>query len=179
VTRAKRTRRALATTAIATLLALALLMLLPTLLGYQRYVIIGGSMGASLPRGSIAYEEVVPTSRIHPGDVITYRPPGSDRLVTHRVSRIWRDRSGRRVFRTRGDANTAPDRPFLLPRKSQARVVFHVPLAGYAIGALSIRAVRMVVIGGPALAIAFVTFAGLRKSRDRRRGQPEPSPSYG
>src|SRR3954447_24648098 len=41
------------------LLALGTLMLLPPLAGYERYVIDGGSMGDTLPRGSIAYEEVV------------------------------------------------------------------------------------------------------------------------
>ncbi len=38
------------------------MMLVPPLLGYQRYVIEGGSMGGALPRGSIAYEEVVPAT---------------------------------------------------------------------------------------------------------------------
>ena len=170
-------KRLLATTALASLLALGLLMLAPALLGYQRYVITGGSMGESLPRGSIAYEEVVPTSRIKQGDVITYHPPGSDRLLTHRVNWIWRDRSGRRLYRTRGDANPAPDRwTFLLPDEKQARVVFHVPLAGYALAALSIRGVRMAVIGGPALAIAAFAFAGLRRGRTSRQ---EHLPSYG
>jgi signal peptidase len=174
-------RRLLATTALASLLALGLLMLVPPLLGYQRYVITGGSMGGSLPRGSIAYEEVVPTSRIAKDDVITYRPPGADRLLTHRVNWIWRDRSGRRVYRTRGDANPAPDRwTFLLPHKTQARLAFHVPLAGYSLTALSIREVRMAVIGGPALAIAFFAFASLRRDRRGRRGRRrEHQPSYG
>jgi signal peptidase len=178
VTRAK---RLLATTALASLIALGLLMLVPPLLGYQRYVITGGSMGGSLPRGSIAYEEVVPTGRIRTGDVITYRPPGATRLLTHRVDRIWRDRSGRRLYRTRGDANPAPDRwKFLLPDEKQARLAFYVPLAGYGLAALSIREVRMAVIGGPALAIAFLAFASLRRDRRDDRGRrQEHQPSYG
>jgi signal peptidase len=163
-----------ATAALLGLLAIAALMLLPPLLGYQRYVITGGSMAGSVPRGSIAYAEVVPTARIGVGDVITYRPPRGGQLLTHRVVWIGHDRSGARLYRTRGDANPAPDRwTFLLPEPMQARVVFHVPLAGYALAALSVRAVRMGAIGGPALAIAFAAFARLR--RERR----EQAPSFG
>ena len=159
------------------LLGLGLIVVIPALLGYQRYVITGGSMGESLPRGSVAYEEVVPTGRIQIGDVITYRPPNGERLLTHRVQWIWRDRAGRRLYRTRGDANAAPDRwTFLLPHHKQARVVFHVPLVGYALAALSIRGVRMAVIGGPALAIALFAFASLRRDRRERR---EPAPNFG
>jgi signal peptidase I len=169
----------LTTLGLTALAALGLLMLVPALLGYQRYVIEGGSMGGGLPRGSIAYEEVVPTRQIRVGDVITYRPPGAASLRTHRVVWVGRAVAGtgagtgtgprERVYRTRGDANQASDRPtFTLPHPTQARVVMHVPLAGYAVAALSIRAVRMAVIGGPALAIAVVAFASIWRERPRR-----------
>lgn len=150
--------------------ALGTLMLVPTLLGYQRYVIEGGSMGDALPRGSIAYAETAATDDIRVGDVITYRPPGATRLRTHRVTWIGRSASGQRVFRTKGDANRVADRPaFSLPHDRQARVVMHVPLAGYGAAALSIRAVRMTLIGVPALAIALLAFrSGWREWRQQR-----------
>jgi signal peptidase len=156
------------------MLGLGALMLAPALLGYQRYVITGGSMGGALPRGSIAYEEVVAATRVRLGDVITYRSPGAHRLVTHRVAWIGHDRRGQRIYRTRGDANPAADPwTFRLGAAKQARLAFHVPLAGYALGALSVRWVRMAVIGGPALAIAVAAFAGAwprpRHGRQRRR----------
>jgi signal peptidase len=162
-------RRLLATAALLALLGLGVLMLAPALLGYQRYVITGGSMGGAVPRGSIAYEEVVPAKSIRVGDVITYRPPGAERLVTHRVAWIGHDRRGARLYRTRGDENPAADPwTFRLAAPKQARLAFHVPLAGYALGALSVRAVRMAVIGGPALAIAVVAFASVWPNRRRR-----------
>jgi signal peptidase len=162
-------RRVLATAALLVLLGLGVLMLAPALLGYQRYVVTGGSMGGAVPRGSIAYEEVVPTARIRVGDVITYRPPGAERLVTHRVAWIGHDRRGTRLYRTRGDENPAADPwTFRLAAQRQARLAFQVPLAGYALGALSVRVVRVAVIGGPALAIALVAFAGARPNRRRR-----------
>lgn len=167
-------RRILTAAALTALAALGLLMLVPTLLGYQRYVIEGGSMGGALPRGSVAYAEVVPTTQLQVGDVIAYRPPGATTLRTHRV--VWVGRSeatDERLYRTKGDANDAPDRPtFTLPHRTQARVVMHVPLVGYAVAALAIRAVRMAVIGGPALAIALIAFASVWRERRQTRSTP-------
>jgi signal peptidase len=164
--------RAAAAIGLVALAAVGLLMLVPTLLGYQRYVIEGGSMGHALPKGSIAYEETIPTTHIEPGDVITYRPPGATTLRTHRV--VWVGTSsttGQRIYRTKGDANPTEDRPtFTLPHRTQARVKLHVPLAGYAVEALAIKPIRMAVIGAPALAIALITLTGLW--RDRRRTTP-------
>ena len=93
------------------------------------------------------------------GDVITYTHAGA--RITHRIAWTGRDPSGRRLFRTRGDANGAPDPwRFTLPRRTQPVVRFHVPLAGYLVAALSVRAVRMVAIGLPALAVAILVLAG-------------------
>src|SRR2546423_12082073 len=119
-------------------------------------------MGGALPRGSIAYDEVVPTEHIRVGDVITYRPPNSDRQLTHRVVWIGKGRHGVRTYRTRGDASPAPDRrAFLLPNDGQARVAFHVPLAGYVLAALSVREERMAGIGGAGLAGSLAAVAGI------------------
>jgi signal peptidase I len=156
-------RRLLPTAALVGLLLLAALMLVPPLLGYERYVIEGGSMGGAVPRGSIAYEEVVPTEQLRAGDVITYRPPHGTALVTHRIVSISDG-----AFRTKGDENAAPDPwTFTLPSETQARLAFHLPLAGYVIEALGMRPVRMAVLGGPALAIALTALAGAF----RKRGQ--------
>jgi signal peptidase len=159
-------RRALATAALVALTALAATMLVPPILGYERYVVEGGSMGGALPRGSIAFEEVVPTSDLRAGDVITYRPPGANRPITHRIASI----TAKSVFRTKGDANaTADPWTFTLPHEHQARLAFHLPLAGYAIEALELKPLRMALIGGPALAIAVASFAAAARPRRRPR----------
>ena len=148
--------------AIGAALALGLCVLVPALLGFQRYVITSGSMTGTYDRGSLVFDRVVATSTLKAGDVITFRPPGQTGLVTHRI--LWvRGVRGQRVLRTKGDANRQPDLwgPFALHGSRQARVAFHIPYVGYALGALSERKVRMVVIGLPALLIALVTLAGL------------------
>jgi len=146
--RFRRTARAVGAAGLLGLVALAALMLVPPLAGYERYVITGGSMGDALPRGSIAYERRVPVERLRVGDVITYVHRGA--RVTHRIASV----DPGPVFRTKGDANPAADPwRFTLPADEQAVVRFHVPLAGYAIAALSVRWLRMLLIGLPALAI--------------------------
>lgn len=164
-TGAARLRRASATLALVGLLALGAAMFVPPLFGFERYVIVGSSMTGTIDRGSIVYDRIVPTASLRRGDIITYTPPpGADvhGLVTHRVVWIGRDRRDLYAFRTKGDANQSADPwRFTLRRKTQARVAFAIPYVGYALAALSIRGVRMLVIGAPALLVAFASLAGL------------------
>ena len=142
--------------------ALGALVLVPALLGFQRYVILTGSMTGTYDRGSIVFDRVVPTSSLRTGDVITFRPPGQSGLVTHRIHGLKIIR-GKRVFSTKGDFNTIPDvwNPFTLTEPKQAKVAFSVPYAGFALSALSDRRNRMLVIGIPAAFIALVTLIAL------------------
>lgn len=161
--------------ALLAVLAAAAFVLLPPLFGLQRYVVAGSSMSGTIPKGSVVFEREVPVARLRAGDVITYRPPAhrsSDAYVTHRIVRISRNPRGERVFRTRGDANVAADPwRFTLPDATQQVVAFHVPLAGYALAALSLRPVRMLLIGLPALLVAFAVLAALWR-------EPEPAPAF-
>ena len=155
-------RRVLGILLGAAALILAFAVLVPALLGYQRYVITSGSMTGTYDRGSLVFDRVVPTASLRAGDVITFRPPGQAGLVTHRIVAV-RVARGQRVFTTKGDANRTADvwGPLTLHDTRQARVAFHAPYVGYGIAALSDRRVRMVVIGLPALLIAISTLAGL------------------
>ena len=49
----------------------------PGLLGYQRYVLVGGSMEPTIHRGSLVFDELVRVRELRAGDVITYTPPGA------------------------------------------------------------------------------------------------------
>jgi signal peptidase len=143
-------------------------MILPALLGYQRYVITSGSMTGTYDRGSVVFDDVVPISDLRVGDVITYTPPpgsGPSGLITHRIAWIGSDQFGRRLLRTKGDANAAPDPwTFTLDGPTQARVAFDVPYVGYVLSALSIRKARMIVIGLPALLVAAALLFGLGRN---------------
>ena len=154
-----------ATAICAVCLALAGLVLLPGLLGYERYVITSGSMSGTYDRGSLVLDEVVPVSELRVGDVITYRPPagsGPTGLVTHRIAEITTDEVGRRTFRTKGDANEAADPwTFQLRKGEQARVRLGIPYAGFAVAALGRRDLRILLVGVPAALIALMSIAGL------------------
>ncbi len=116
-------------------------------------------------RQPLLYAKEVPTRSLRVGDVITYSPPrrgGEGSLITHRIVSIRRDTSGVLVFRTKGDANRAADPwRFSLERPTQARAVFALPYAGYALAALGVREVRMLLIGLPALVVALTVLARL------------------
>lgn len=129
--------------------------LLPALFGLQRYVITGGSMTGTIPRGSVVYERLTPVGQLKVGDIMTFYPPGYKEPVTHRIIAITRGQDGKLVFQTKGDFNPAPD-PWKinLNEPRQARCVFHIPYVGYFLAVLAIRKVRMLLIGLPALFIA-------------------------
>ena len=149
----------------------------PSLLGYERYIITGGSMSGEFERGAAVFSRAVPAEDLRVGDVITYRPPpssGVHGLVTHRIVRIGTDDVGRQVLRTQGDANPDPDPwRFTLTDDEQAVVSFHVPYAGWALIALADRDTRMLLVGVPAGLVGLVSLGQLVGAlRSRPRSQP-------
>jgi signal peptidase len=127
-------------------------------LGFQRYVLTGGSMEPTLHRGSLVFDRVVPVEDLAVGDIITYTPPGLSAPLSHRIIKATRDDAGHRVFTTRGDANAVTDPSlFTLDAKAQARVAFSVPYAGYPLWVLGSRSSRLLLIGFPAGLIALMT----------------------
>ena len=169
---ARRAGRALFALLVAAGLLFSLVLIAPGLLGWERYVIVSGSMTGTYDRGSLVFDEVVSVKSLKVGDVITYRPPrgaGPTGLVTHRIAAIGRDPKTRApVFRTRGDANPVGDPwTFTLSRRDQARVVAGVPYMGFALAALARRDVRMGLVGVPAVLIALIVVAGLWRDLGR------------
>jgi len=169
--RGRRLRRLAIDVAGGLVLLLAALILVPAALGLERYAIAGGSMSGTYDVGSLVFEEVVPVEDLEVGDVITYVPPaesGIDNLVTHRIVEIKGS-----SFRTQGDANPDVDPwTFDLTSATQARVMWHLPLAGYPFLALQDRSMRMFLIGLPAGLIALLSLRelvrGLRPARSGR-----------
>ncbi|WP_370189960.1 signal peptidase I [Aeromicrobium sp.] len=189
----RRTARRAASWAVNALLVVATLAglayLAPSLLGYQRYVITGGSMTGTIDKGSIVFEKAVPVEDLAVGDVITYQPPadsGVPNLVTHRIIEIGTAEGGGRLLRTQGDANPQPDPwRFSLTAPTQPVVRHHVPHVGWVLVALADRDVRVLVLGVPAGLVALASAVELvralregRRGRDRRaQTQQVPTPT--
>lgn len=150
--------------AIAVVIAagVAALMLVPSLMGLDRYVITGASMSGTFERGSIVFEQRVAVDDLKVGDVITYLPPkgsGVNELVTHRILEITENPrvAGQRVLRTQGDANASADPwTFTLASSVQPKVVGWVPTLGWIFIALSMPGIRLLAIGLPASIIALL-----------------------
>lgn len=161
---------------VATLLGTAFLA--PGLMGYQRYVITGGSMSGTFEKGSVAFEKAVPVSDLRVGDVVTYQPPansGVTTLVTHRIVKVGTGRDGVPAFRTKGDANPDPDPwTFSLTATSQPVVRFTVPSLGWVVIALADRETRMVLVGLPAGLVAAASLAELLRALRRPSAEAEP-----
>lgn len=176
---ARRAARWVGAAATVLCLLLAATLLIPAALGFQRYVIVSGSMTGTYDRGSIVFDEEVPVSDLKVGDTITYAPPpgaSPEKLVTHRIVSIGRNGRGEETFRTKGDANEVADPwTFTLDEPEQARVAFSVPYVGYPLAALSIPIVRMLAIGIPAIAVAILILAGIWRDagEEARRRQAE------
>ncbi len=141
------------------------IMMVPSALGFHRYVIMTGSMTGTYNRGSIVFDRPTPTSGLRVGDPITYSPPPgftSQGRVTHRIWSIHEGANGLRVFRTKGDANAHPDVwKFTLNQPMQDKVAFHIPEVGYLFLMLSIRDFRLVLVGIPTLIIALIMLRGV------------------
>lgn len=161
--------RALSTIALICVLIIAALMLVPTVLGYQRYVLVSGSMTPAIPTGSVVYDRAVPVEELEVGDVITFVPPPQFEIktpVTHRIVDISSAEPGHpvgeRVYRTKGDANASPDPwQMTLDRPTQARVEHHIEKLGYVYLALSNRWVQLFALALPALVIMVVVLVAL------------------
>ena len=160
--------------------------LVPSLMGYQRYIITGGSMTGTYDRGSIVFEKLKPSSQLQVGDVITYLPPpssGNPDLVTHRIvmKKPAADGAGY-VFRTKGDFNGYKDPwKFSLDESSQPVVQFSVPYVGWIFLFLSDPRHRMWAIGGPAAAVALLSLLQAARNagdaRAARKGSRTPTPT--
>ena len=115
--------------------------------GYRPVAVYSGSMVPTIGVGSLAVERPVPASSVRVGDVITFTDPYvTSRLVTHRVIQILRKQDGTFAYRTKGDANSAPDPWLIRLPGSVGRYRFDVPYVGYALVYAGTREVRIAFI---------------------------------
>lgn len=162
---------------VVVLAPVCVLVLLPTGLGLERYVMSGSSMAGdrtdSISRGSVVFERPVAVDELRPGDVITFRRPsaadgetagqvgaGPEVMVTHRIVSISQD-----GIVTQGDAEAAPDPWLLQPDRSVVpRVVFTVPWLGFVYQGLAAPAAWLLLAGAAGL-VALLFTSGARRSR--------------
>lgn len=109
--------------------ALMAVAVLPSVFGYPTLAVQGGSMGSSLPRGSVAIARWVPAEEVQLGYVIVVDGARANPKV-HRVVSLD-DKDGKIVARTKGDANTAADPGELVLDGRVAVQTYAIPFLGY------------------------------------------------
>lgn len=120
---------ALAAVVIAVLLPLATFLVATWLLGWQIQAVLSGSMSPTYPVGSLLVVGQIDASDVEAGMAIVFEDPMEPgRLVTHRViGPVPEDAS---AFRTRGDANAAPDPASVPARLVRGKVLWSVSVLG-------------------------------------------------
>lgn len=105
--------------------------------GCRWFVVQTPSMATTAPVGTVVV--VAPTRQPQVGEVIAFRPPGLDRVYTHRVVEVLPDGA----VRTRGDLNGADDAWTTPVDRIVGRAVLLVPGIGFIT-----RAVPLLILGG-------------------------------
>lgn len=124
-------RRRIDRATVALVLALLLGAAALDLSGHGLFVVTGSSMEPSVPRGALVIVRPTVPATLVVGDIVTYHLRGQ--AVTHRIAAI--DEFGdARAFRTKGDANAAPDPEPVAFDDRAGLLVAQVPLAGWILG---------------------------------------------
>lgn len=130
----------------------------------RAFVINTGSMGRSIPAGSLIITR--PQPQYHTDDVITYHtndPAGNRQRLptTHRIIEVV---EGENLgFKTKGDANEDAD-PFITPSTQLiGRVIFHLPYFGYFTDFIKTRNGLIFLIIIPATILAYTEVQTLQK----------------
>lgn len=109
------------------LLALAAVLIVPKVMGYQEMAVLSGSMEPNIHVGAIVYVKEAPFEDIAAGDVITYRLSGGT-YVTHRVVEV---NEAEQTVITQGDANDSVDNSPVSATQIVGKAHFDIPLIGY------------------------------------------------
>lgn len=171
----RQVRRTVGLLWVALVLALLGLVAVNTLgpkLGYDIFIIRGGSMAPAIPLGSLVAVTPTAAGSLSVGDVITIR--GSNGIVyTHRIDAV--DASGsERQFQVRGDANATPDVGMVPASAVIGRVAAYAPLLGYLTAMLSMpTGIVSIMSSLAALLLAYWLLEDLQEAWER---EPEPAP---
>lgn len=146
---------------------------LPAFRGFHTVTVYGGSMGESLPAGSVAVTQPVDAQALRVGDVIAIGGRRDGLPVLHRIVAID-DTDGQRVVTTRGDANETNDPQPITVEGRGDRVVYHIPWIGYFLAFARTQLGLAMLVGLPGTAWVIVQILSAWRSR-ARRASPSPS----
>lgn len=138
--------------------------------GYHALTVVSGSMEPAIGVGDMVVNRSVSPLRARAGDVISFRDPTSNRVITHRVQNVRVERL-RVWFATKGDANNAAERWDIPIDGKIGQVELQIPKVGYALGFVRSPFGRIAFLALPALALAGSLLVAIWRPE-------EPQPSY-
>jgi signal peptidase I len=128
--------------------------------------VLSGSMEPELGVGGLVVIRPVDVQDVAVGDIISFRLPGIDTPICHRVI-DRQENADDLLFQTKGDANEDPDTTMVSAENVNGKAVFYLPYVGY-LGNLSQfgrTSVRVLGKGVPVAALVItamgLTFIGL------------------
>lgn len=156
-------------------IAIALLIgVIPRVLDGAALTVLTGSMEPTYHPGDMVIS--APKDRYAVGDVVTFQPVSNDpTLITHRIVAVRTTADGNEYV-TRGDANTADDKP-IVADQVMGSVRYHVPKVGYLSMALGqhkqtiITAAGVLLLGYGVASIISTKLTKKRKQQGLQRDQ--------
>jgi signal peptidase I len=139
--------------------------------------VLSGSMEPNVPKGAMVVAEPVDLRDLRVGDVMLFNAPIEGRPpVVHRIHQIL-EIDGERAFRTKGDANDAPDAwTIRLHARTVWRVAHVIPYAGTVVGVLHQANLRVVVLVAGVGMLTLVGLVAIWRNDSDPEPRPEPRP---
>jgi signal peptidase len=151
-------------TGVATAVALAFVA--STVLGYQHFTVMSGSMEPTISTGDVIVDKRISPLSARVGDVVTFPDPSNaERLISHRVQAM-RVADGTVYFQTKGDANNDVQKWTSSAGGSIGRVVLDVPKIGYLMFWIGSRWGRLLVVVLPLLLLGAYELRSILRAPD-------------
>jgi signal peptidase I len=97
--------------------------------GWQFDAVLSGSMEPRISVGGLVVIKPIDAQHVSTGDVISFKLPGIDTPICHRVIDVQNNSDGR-FFQTKGDANEDPDQNLVPASSVTGKEVFYLPYIG-------------------------------------------------
>ena len=114
-----------------------------TIYGHPVFSVASGSMTPAIDTGDLIVDQQLTlpqAASLHAGQVISFQAsqPGVDSIIiTHRIVAVVQNANGSGVqYRTKGDANNAPDQALVAPGQVVGLYSARVPFGGYVLSTL-------------------------------------------
>lgn len=140
--------------AIAAIGTLMLTIVVALALGERPVTVLSGSMEPAILTGDLLIERPISPQEAHVGDIVTYKQPGTETQITHRVRRVSANGSVF-SFTTKGDANNTTESWEIASDGRLQRPLMRIPGLGYVahfartpLGLISLVILPLLAFGG-------------------------------